>query len=288
MSLDEKVKHILKISNIDACTITPIEGGWLIDSLPINHEEFQKVFIQIFRETTAEKKRSNALLILRKLGKDIIPFLPIFTNLILTTWRFEKKFIDNYIETLNIITGGLSNYYVTLTDHRHLADLASLLEVGKNFDLSILCWKHSLVVKLDFFFANIRLSYLYANLGDFDEALLSLWTGIVTANFNIPTTTKGKFAPKFKHDLVNLLDILEKKMKQNYMLHFIRGLTFHYFDKDFDLAIHSFLRCLKLKPTFVEAQYKLANSFDKAGRFDAQIKTYERILKENPGQERVL
>ncbi|MHA1221480.1 MAG: tetratricopeptide repeat protein, partial [Candidatus Heimdallarchaeota archaeon] len=167
-------------------------------------------------------------------------------------------------------------------------DLASLLEVGKNYDLSILCWKQSLVVKLDFFFANMRLSYLYVHLGDFDEALLSLWTGIVTANFLIPTTTKSKFAPKFKQDFVNLLDILQKKMKQNYMLHFIRGLTFHYFVKDFDLAIHSFLKCLKLKPTFVEAQYKLAKSFDKAGNFDAQIKTYERILKENPGQKRVL
>lgn len=65
-------------------------------------------------------------------------------------------------------------------------------------------------------------------------------------------------------------------------------LMFQYFYNDTTAAIESFIKFLKLNPTFVEAQYKLANSFGLLGNKKAVIETYRRILANDPNQVRAL
>ncbi len=147
MSLDKKITPILNIENTDACTVSQIKDGWVIDALPIKSEELPILFNKLFLETPSEKKRLSLLTIILKVGPDFIPFLPSLTHITSTTWYSEPKFIQSYLKTIAKISAGLQNYIESLIDYRHLADLGLLLEnvhnAYKNYLLKafFLSWK---------------------------------------------------------------------------------------------------------------------------------------------------
>jgi tetratricopeptide (TPR) repeat protein len=263
--------------------------GWVIDGLQIKNDELSLVFNTLFLETQSEKKRISLLSIILKIGSDFLPSFPYITHIVLTTWFAEQKFIQNYLKTIAKLSGGLAPYIDSLTDYRHLADLGSLLELVKQYDFAASCWGKVVKIKNDHFFGWMHLSNINLNTDNINEAILSLWNGVVNYNYEIPVgITKGKIDTNYRQDFETLLNSLQKKLKENYMISFIRGLVCQYFHKDTRSAINHFIKCLRLNPTIIEAQYHLIRLFGLVGDRRLQIETCERILKTDPTQKRAL
>ncbi len=289
MSLDKKITHILKIKNTDACTVSQIKDGWVIDALPIKSEELPILFNKLFLETPSEKKRLSLLTIILKVGPDFIPFLPSLTHITSTTWYSEPKFIQSYLKTIAKISAGLQNYIESLTDYRHLADLGLLLENVKQYDLALSCWVTVVKFKKDFFFGWLHLSRINYSTGDINQSLLSIWDGVVNNGYDIPSgILPGKIDTNYRLDFESLIDSLHKKLKENYILSFIRGLFSYHFYKDNRSAINHFIKCLRLNPTVIEAQYHLVRLFGLVGDRKMQIDTCNRILANDPTQTKAL
>jgi len=289
MSLDEKISHILKIKNTDTCTVTQIEDGWVIDALPLKDDELSILFNKLFLETQSEKKRISLLTIILKIGSDFIPSLPSLTHIVSTTWFSELKFIQSYLKTIAKISDGFHSYIENLTDYRYLADLGLLFEYVKQYELALSCWTKVVQFKNDFFFGWLHLSRIYFSTGDLNQSLLSVWNGVVNYGYDIPSgVLSGKIDTKYRLDFESHIDVLQKKLKENYMLSFIRGLISHHFYKDNRTAINHFIKCLRLNPNVVEAQYYLIRLFGLVGDRRLQIDTCNRILSNDPTQTKAL
>ena len=289
LSYKAKVAQIVSIKNESECSVSQIEDGWVINGVQLRKDEFEQILPILFRDVQSEKKRTNCLAILRQLGKDAIIYLPFLTNIIINRWFDEKKFIHSFVETILTITNGLSNYIKQLNDNRYLSDLGTLLEIDKKFELSINCWEKAVKKAPKYFFGWVRLSFCYSQLDNYNKAIAVLWDGVAHYGYNIPSgESKGKLDKKYKFEMESLLDILQKKEKQNYMLFFIRGLMSSYFIKDYKLAVDYFIKSLKLNPLFVEAEIQLARCFGKTGDRKAQIRAYKKILEKDPNNIRTL
>lgn len=226
MSLDDKIKHLLKINNEEICSISRIHGGWAINGLLIKEDEFLKIITKILIETPSSKKRTNILIIFKKMDLDIVNYLPNISRVILTSWHSDKKFIQNYLETLDNIIDNIPAYLDDIPDYRYLADLGSLYEIVSEFNLVITSWRKAVKLKPDFFYGWIRLSKIFMELGNTSDAILSLWNGVKNCGYDIPTgILKGKLDLKYKHNMETLVNSLQKKDKRNYMLHFINGIN---------------------------------------------------------------
>lgn len=289
LSSKEKIAQLVDIKNENDCSLSLIEDGWVINGVLVRKDEFEQILPLVFRDIPSEKKRTNFLIVLKKLEKDAIVYLPFITNIILKKWFAEKKFIQKFIEMIISVTGNISEYIDKLNDIRYLSDLGSLLEIDRKFDLSLSCWKKAVDTTPAFFFGWIRLSFNHIQLGDLNEAIQALWYGVVNNKYDIPAgKLKGRIDKKYQLEMETLLNKLQKKEKQNYMLFYIRGLMENYFHNDHKSAIECFKKSLKLNPLFTEAEIHLAKSIGKAGDKVGQIKTYKKILERDAKNTRAL
>jgi tetratricopeptide (TPR) repeat protein len=289
MSIKEKIAKLVDIKSESDCSFSVIEKGWIINDVQIEKEEFEEILPLILRDITSEKKRTNFLIVLKKLEKDAIIYLPFITNIVLNTWFEEKKFVQKFIEMINTVTGDISDYIDNLNDHKYLSDLGSLLEIDKQYDISLTCWKKAVKLSPSYFFGWIGMSFNHARLGDSKAAVKALWDGVSKNNYDIPTgEAQGKVDKKYRFEMKSLLDLLQRKEKKNYMLSYIRGLLVSYFHKDYKSAIDSFKKSMKLNPLFIESEIQLAKTLGKSGDKIGQIKAYKKIVKRDPKNTRAI
>lgn len=289
MSIQKKIAKLVDIKSEKDCSFSVIEEGWVINDVQIKKEEFEELLPLILRDITSEKKRTNFLIVLKKLEKDAIIFLPFITNIVLNKWHEEKKFVHKFIEMMNSVTGDISEYIDNLSDQRYLSDLGSLLVIDKQYDLSLTCWKKAVKLTPSFFFGWIGMSFNHARLGDSWAAVKALWDGVINNNYDIPTgETQGKVDKKYRYEMKSLLDLLQKKEKNNYMLSYIRGLMASYFHKDYKTAIDCFKKSMKLNPLFIESEIQLAKTLGKSGDKIKQIKAFKKIIKRDPKNIRAI
>ena len=224
MSFQKKIAKLVDIKSEKDCSFSVIEEGWVINDVQIKKDEFEELLPLILRDITSEKKRTNFLIVLKKLEKDAIIYLPVITNIVLNKWNKEKKFVHKFIETIISVTGDISEYIDNLNDIRYLSDLGSLLGIDKQYDLSLTCWKKTVKLTPSFFFGWIGMSFNHARLGDSFAAVKALWDGVSKNNYDIPAgETQGKVDKKYRYEMKSLLDLLQKKEKNNYMLSYIQG-----------------------------------------------------------------
>lgn len=288
--LKTKLEHLFQIKNDHSCVVSKIVDGWVINGLLFKSDELPNILLKALSDPTIKsKQRTSVLIVMKKIGKDILKYFPRFTRVVLTTWYTDKKLIEQYLQTIGSLFGGLTDYLASLSNHLFLADISLLLEVVKKTDCALVGWKKAVALKKDFFYGWVRLSLLYYHLNNLSEAIMTLLKGIEFFGFDIPRgTNKEAFGVNYMHDVELLINLLLKKEKQNYILLYVRGLILSYFYRDFHAAIPFFLRCLKINPTFLKARFKLAAAFGKIKNKKAQIGTLQKIIEEMPEQKEAL
>jgi len=289
MSIREKIAQLVDIKSEDECSFSVMEEGWVINDVQIKKNEFEELLALILRDITSEKKRTNFLIVLKKLEKDVILYFPFITYIVLNKWHEEKKFVHKFIEMIISVTGDFSEYIDNLNDLRYLSDLGSLLGIDKQHDLSLSCWKRAVELTPSFFYGRIGMSLNLARLGDSKAAVKALWDGVTKNNYDIPTgKTLGNVDKKYRFDMKSLLDLLQKMEKKDYKLSYIRGLMASYFHKDYKTAIGCFKKSMKLNPRFIESEIQLAKNLGKSGDKRGEIKAYKKIVNRDPKNIRAL
>ena len=133
------------------------------------------------------------------------------------------------------------------------------------------------------------MSFNHVRLGDSFAAVKALWDGVSNNNYDIPTgEVPGKVDKKYRFELKSLLDLLQKKEKNNYMLFYIRGLMASYFKKDYKTSIDCFKKSMKLNPLFIESEIQIAKNLGKSGDKIKQIKAYKKIVRRDPKNIRAI
>jgi hypothetical protein len=289
MTLQDKIDGLTFASKEEDCCVESIENGWIINAVPVKKEELSPLFKRIFQEVDSEKKRINSLLVLKDIGKQSTKFLSELTKIALTNRLEEKKFLEQYSQTVIEIIDSLDQYIATLEDSNQVTDLGTLFDIVEAYQYSSICWKRRTELEPESIFGWIRLSFSYLLDGKSKEALNVIWRGLAWFGYNLPfITTKGKLDPKYRYDVEKLVNLLQKKEKKNYRVYYLQGLVALTFHNDIPLAKELFIKSLKSNSAFIDAELQLANCLRKEKNYKGQEKIYKRILAKEKTETRAL